>query len=81
LVLVKGEAEPRALAEKRMKSTKVPILPVDAGDAVAVCRVMQESLLRARNGWGGAVIHAITMPGENDAVAGMEERLRARGIL
>jgi hypothetical protein len=48
---------------------------------VAVCRVMQESLLRARNGWGGAVIHAIAMPGEADAIAGMEERMRMRALL
>lgn len=81
LIVVKGEAETRAVAEKRMKSTQVPILPVDAGDAVAVCRVMQESLLRARNGWGGAVIHAIAMPGAADAVTGMEERMRGRGLL
>lgn len=81
LLVVKGEAETRAAAEKRMKLTQVPILPVDAGDAVAVCRVMQESLLRARNGWGGAVIHAIAMPGATDAVVGMEERMRGRGLL
>jgi len=81
LIVVKGEAEARAVAEKRMKSTQVPILPVDAGDAVAVCRVMQESLLRARNGWGGAVIHAIAMPGAADAIEGMEERMRMRGLL
>ena len=81
LIIVKGEAEARAVVEKRMKSTKVPILPVDASDAVAVCRVMQETTLRARNGWGGAVIHAIAMPGEADAVAGMEERMRRRGLI
>ncbi|SDF28844.1 hypothetical protein [Terriglobus roseus] len=81
LVIAKGEAESRAIAEKRMKSTQVPILPVDAADAVAVCRVMQESLLRARNGWGGSVIHAIAVPGASDSVAGMEERLRARGLV
>ncbi|WP_156993501.1 hypothetical protein [Terriglobus sp. TAA 43] len=81
LVIAKGEAESRAVAEKRMRSTQVPILPADAADAVAVCRVMQESLLRARNGWGGSVIHAIAVPGAADSVAGMEERLRARGLI
>ncbi|MEZ2345808.1 hypothetical protein [Terriglobus sp. RCC_193] len=81
LVVVKSEIEPRALTEKRMKSTRIPILPVDAADAVAVCRVMQESLLRARNGWGGSVIHAIAMPGATDSILGMEERLQARGLL
>jgi hypothetical protein len=80
LVIAKGEAEQRAVSEKRMKSTQVPILPVDASDAIAVCRVMQESLLRARNGWGGSVIHAIALPGAADSINGMEERLQARGL-
>jgi hypothetical protein len=81
LLVVQAEAEARVDAERRMRSTKVPILPVDATDAVAVCRVTQESMLRARNGWGGAVIHAISMPGSSDPIDGMEQRLRARGLL
>ena len=81
VLIAQGEAEPRAAAEKRMRSTQVPVLPVDAADAVAVCRVMQESLLRARNGWGGAVVHAIRMPGEADAVAEMRKRLHARDLI
>jgi pyruvate dehydrogenase E1 component alpha subunit len=42
--------------------TKLAILTVDGEDAVAVYRVMQESVLRARNGGGPAVIWAIMSP-------------------
>ena len=81
IVVVRAEALPRAEAQKRMLATKVPILPVDDADAVAVCRVVQEAMLRARNGWGGAVIHATRLAGAPDALAGMEHRLRVRGLL
>jgi hypothetical protein len=81
LVVVRSEPLTRADANRRMQSTKVPILPVDDADAVAVCRVVQESMLRARNGWGGAVIHATRLPGAPDALASMEQRLRVRGLL
>jgi hypothetical protein len=81
LVVVQTEAEPRADAQRRLLGTKVPILPVDDADAVAVCRVTQEAILRARNGWGGAVIQATRIPGAPDALAGMEHRLRIRGLL
>jgi hypothetical protein len=39
--------------------TKLAVLTVDGEDAVAVYRVMQESVLRARNGGGPAVIWAV----------------------
>jgi hypothetical protein len=81
LVIVQGEAESKVDMNRRIASTKVPIMPVDDSDAVAVCRVMQESMLRARNGWGGAVIHAVRMPGAPDGVEGMRERLERRGLL
>ena len=42
--------------------TRLAILTVDGEDAVAVYRVMQESVLRARNGGGPAVIWAIMSP-------------------
>ncbi len=42
--------------------TKLAVLTVDGEDAVAVYRVMQESVLRARNGGGPAVIWAIMSP-------------------
>lgn len=80
LLIVQGEPESRADAQRRLLSTKVPVMPVDAADAVAVCRVMQECMLRARNGWGGTVIHALTLPGAPDPLALLEEHLRKRGI-
>jgi hypothetical protein len=44
------------------KKIKFPMLVVDGEDAVAVYRVMQESVIRARYGGGPAVIWAITSP-------------------
>ena len=81
LVIAQGEAESRVDANRRMAATKVPIMPVDDADAVAVCRVMQESMLRARNGWGGAVIHAVRLPNAPDALEGMRQRMERRGLL
>ena len=48
-----------ATINRLAKRTKLAILIVDGEDAVAVYRVMQESVLRARNGGGPAVIWAI----------------------
>jgi hypothetical protein len=81
LVIVQGEAESRTDTNRRAAATKVPILGVDDQDAVAVCRVMQESMLRARNGWGGAVIHATQLPGAPDGLEGMRQRMERRGLL
>jgi pyruvate dehydrogenase E1 component alpha subunit len=41
---------------------KLPTLVVDGEDAVAVYRVMQESVIRARYGGGPAILWAITSP-------------------
>lgn len=81
LIIVQSPADTRAATEARNRATTVPVLPVDDSDAVAVCRVLQESLLRARQGLGGTVLHAVRMQPAPDAVAGMEERLRRRGLL
>jgi len=81
IVVVRSEPLSRADAQRRALGTKVPILPVDDADAVAVCRVVQEAMLRARNGWGGAIIQATRLDGAPDALAGMEQRLRVRGLL
>ena|GEM_PF-7093633 len=80
LLVAKDALEPRGITERRIRSTKVPILPVDAADTVAVCRAMQEALLRARNGWGGAVIHAISLPGSSTPLGLMRQRMQARGL-
>lgn len=60
---------------------QVEIVPVDAEDAVAVCRVMQESTLRARNRWGSVVLRAITLPGSADPIAALEAHLQRRGLI
>jgi Dehydrogenase E1 component len=43
----------------------LPILTVDGEDAVAVYRVMQESVLRARQGGGPSVLWAVMTPGRS----------------
>jgi hypothetical protein len=66
--------------------TKLAVLVVDGEDAVAVYRVMQESVLRARNGGGPAVIWAIMSPASTklkrsqQPVARLETYLSARDI-
>lgn len=59
----------------------VEVVPVDADDAVAVCRVMQESTLRARNRWGAVVLRAVTLPGGLDPIAALERHLERRGLI
>jgi hypothetical protein len=49
------------------KRMKLPVLTVDGEDAVAVYRVMQESVLRARMGGGPAVLWAVMTPKESIA--------------
>jgi TPP-dependent pyruvate/acetoin dehydrogenase alpha subunit len=54
----KAEVDLEAIA-KRSASTPestVPVIPVDAGDVVAIYRVAQETLVRARAGGGAAAI-------------------------
>jgi hypothetical protein len=80
IVVVRSAPAPRAAAHRSLRDARIPVLPVDESDAVAVCRVVQESLLRARQNLGGAVIHACSLPGAADALQGMEERLRGRGL-
>lgn len=68
---------------------KLPILSVDGEDAVAVYRVMQESVLRARAGAGPALLW-VMLPGPRDLAAGrkpaqqplkrLERYLKVRGI-
>jgi hypothetical protein len=74
---------------KAAKKLKLPVLPVDGEDAVAVYRVMQECLLRARLGEGPAVIWGILTPLAKGArlgrsaqpIARMESYLAVRGLL
>ena len=71
----------------RAQGWGVPGMPVDAADAVALYRVMQESVLRARGGDGPALIECVRWQlagsaGEPvDGVAAMRQVLRRRGLL
>ena len=71
---------PAASACTLNSSENVEVVRMDAPDAVACCRVMQESLLRARNRWGCVVLHAVHVPGAPDAVVAFEAHLRRRGL-
>ncbi len=70
-----------------------PVIPVDAHDAVAMYRVAQESIHKARYGGGPTLIEATTFrapkrsPPANfrdvhatDAIARMEDYLKAKGV-
>jgi pyruvate dehydrogenase E1 component alpha subunit len=71
------------------KRLKLPVLTVDGEDAVAVYRVMQESVLRARLGGGPAVLWAVMtplngaaskMPRSSQPIARLQSYLAARNI-
>jgi hypothetical protein len=63
---------------------KLPILTVDGEDAVAVYRVMQEAVIRARFGGGPALIWAVMsaakVPTSQQPVARLETYMSARKI-
>lgn len=76
-------------AQKLALKAKLPILSVDGEDAVAVYRVMQESVLRARSGGGPALLWAmLPRPGAAGKtrskaelpLARLERYLRTRAI-
>jgi pyruvate dehydrogenase E1 component alpha subunit len=48
--------------QRLAKKLHLPVFAVDGEDAVAVYRVMQESVLRARAGGGPAVFWAVLSP-------------------
>jgi hypothetical protein len=71
------------------KRLKLPVLTVDGEDAVAVYRVMQESVLRARLGGGPAVIWGVMtpisaasrkLPRSSQPIIRLEKYLAARNI-
>ena len=71
---------PGAARRKLISPTNVEIINIDAEDAIACCRVMQESLLRTRNRWGAVVLRGLTLPGSLDPVAAITGHLHRRGI-
>jgi TPP-dependent pyruvate/acetoin dehydrogenase alpha subunit len=60
------------------KRTGMPVIPVDAADAVAIYRVAQEALVRARADRRGAVIECV--PSKTNPVRLMGEQLVTKGI-
>lgn len=62
----------------------VPCIPVDTHDAVALYRVAQETILRARNHGGPSLIDCKQVKlsrGDSNPVTRMEAHLRRKGIL
>lgn len=70
------------------KRAKLPVLTVDGEDAVAVYRVMQESVLRARLGGGPAMLWGVMTPARDASkmkrssqpIARLEKYMTARKI-
>jgi pyruvate dehydrogenase E1 component alpha subunit len=62
------------------RRTKLPVISVDGEDAVAIYRVMQECVLRARLGLGPAVIWAVMGTEAKSPVARLWGYMRVRGI-
>lgn len=57
-----------------------PAIPVDGCDAVAVFRVAQEAISRARKGGGPTLIDCKVWHGATDAIAHIEAYMNKRGI-
>ncbi len=77
LIVQSGDVTRSTSLESR---TNVEVVRIDADDAVACCRVMQESLLRTRNRWGAVILQAVTLPGAVDPIAAFETHLRRRNL-
>jgi hypothetical protein len=58
----------------------IPGIPIDASDTVAMYRVAQESMGRARAGGGPAVIEGVRFPGASNATALLRRQLIARRV-
>jgi hypothetical protein len=72
------DLEALAQSEERGAENAVPVIPVDAGDPLAIYRVAQECLLRARAGGGAAAIACV--PCGTDPVALLARQLVRKGI-
>ena len=57
---------------KRMHTNTIPVVPVDAADAVALYRVAQETLVRARADGGVAIIECIDCGSDPVAILGAQ---------
>ncbi len=87
LVLPGGAPARQGAVSDGAQGWGVPGMPVDATDGVALYRVMQESVMRARGGDGPALIESVRWQprGERvkaiDGVAAMRRLLVSRGLL
>jgi pyruvate dehydrogenase E1 component alpha subunit len=69
-----------AAATRLARRTKLPVISVDGEDAVAIYRVMQECVLRARLGLGPAVIWGVMGAETKSPVVRLRGYMRVRGI-
>ena len=87
VLLPMGGVREQGAISDRAQGWGVPGMPVDAADAVALYRVMQESVLRARGGDGPSLAECMTwrIPGTerspSDGVKAMRTLLERRGLL
>ncbi|ADW68408.1 dehydrogenase E1 component [Granulicella tundricola MP5ACTX9] len=77
VVVPEKRSEP-GLADVALK-LGLPGIPVDASDAVAMYRVAQESIGRARAGGGPALIEGVVFPATGDPIALLGRQLIAKG--
>ena len=76
-----GERGGRSMSAKALASG-VPGFPVDAGDAVALYRVAQESIARARGNGGPALIECLTRLPLSEQNAGLNDPIvQMRGFM
>jgi hypothetical protein len=59
IVATPGPRDVSDIVQRMGATASVPVIPVDAGDAVAIYRVTQETLVRARADGGVAVIECV----------------------
>jgi len=78
LVSMPSHGSLRVDLAKAARTASVPVIPVDAGDVVALYRVAQESIGRARAGGGAAVIECVAMG--VDPMKFMRSQLVKKGI-
>ncbi len=87
LVLPRAGKQRSDRISDRAQNWGVPGMPVDAADAVALYRVMQESVLRARGGDGPALIECVSWQPAGaatqtvDVLKAMRRVLSVRGLL
>lgn len=78
IVATPSPKSPRISLEKAAKPAAIPVIPVDAGDVVALYRVAEESIHRARSGGGAVVIECVALG--VDPIKSMRSQLIKKGI-